>query len=261
MSTVSSDLITARSKDEFLASLRSQDITVPARTQGRTARHCERHGAFRLLATLASINCLEYPASVAHRDRPDFLLRFAHREIGLEFTEAISREEAEIDALAHHMDTSVLLFADLFTKKDDEDAEGTEETPRRTAAQRQQTVRHPPQGGPGWGDDRGVPEWAEWIMKFIEKKTGDLARPEFDKHPEKWLLVYDNLPLPFAQDTPTRWTELGVRLHDYFTQACHYSAIFVDSGNDLAEFASVTPTVQPVVNLWKQGKCSRFPPW
>ncbi len=157
------------------------------------------------------------------------------------------------------MNTSVLLFADLFTKKDDEDAGGTEETPKRTAAQRRRTIHHPPPGGPGWGDDRGVPQWVEWMMSFIDKKTGDLAKPEFDKYSENWLLVYDNLPVPFAQDSPKRWTELDVELRDYFAQACHYSTIFVDSGNDLAEYASAECTVRPVVNLWRQGECSQSP--
>ena len=252
MSMAHADIITLRSKEELLDYLRAQNVTVPSRTQGRRRKEqCERRGAFRLLATLATADRFEYPASVpTHREKPDFLLRFAHREIGLEFTEAASREDAEMDALAHHMNTEVVLFADLFTRKDDEDAEGTEETPRRTAAQRQQTIQQPPPGGPGWGDDRGVPEWVEWIMKFIEKKTGNFAKLEFDKYSENWLLVYDNLPRPFARDTPKRWTELGVKLHEYFAQVCHYSTIFVDSANNLAEFTSVGCTVQPVANLW-----------
>jgi len=208
MSVSPSDPAVLKSKREFVDYLKSQDVAVPARTQGRTPQHCERRAAFRLLATLATADRFAYPLTLIHRDRPDFLLQFADRDVGLEFTEALSREEAEIDALAEHMDTSVVLFSDLFTKKDDEEAKGTAETPRRTAAQRRQIIQNPPQGGPGWGDDRGVPQWAEWIMGFVGKKTSDLMKPKFDKYSVNWLLVHDNLPVPFARDTPKRWMTL-----------------------------------------------------
>jgi hypothetical protein len=187
---------------------------------------------------------------VSHRDKPDFALQFASRDIGLEFTEAVSEEQAETDALAYHMNKSVLLFTDQFKK----------DMPKRTAAQRRRIIENPPRGGPGWGDDRGVPEWVEWIMGFIRKKTRDLAKPDFDKHAENWLLVYDNLPVPFAQDTPKRWTDLSERLHHYFTGVCHYGTIFIDSANELAELNSVGCSVQPIVDLWKQGERSWPPP-
>jgi hypothetical protein len=249
MRKASLDLVTAKSKRELLDYLRSQDITVPARTQGRTKEHCERRGAFRLLATLATIDRLAYPASLNHRDKPDFLLQLAGHHVGLEFTEAVSEEEVEIDALAYRMNKSVLLFTDQFKK----------DMPKRTAAQRRQIIESPPRGGPGWGDDRGVPQWVEWMVSFIQKKTRDLAKPDFDKYAENWLLIYDNLPVPFAQDTPKRWTELGAKLHHYFTEVCHYSTLFVDSADGLAELTSIGCTVQPIVNLWKQGEGSWSP--
>jgi hypothetical protein len=250
MSKASLCLVAAKSEREFLDGLGSQDIAVPARTQGRTKEHCERRGAFRLLATLVTADRVEYPASVVHRDKPDFLLRFAGHDIGLEFTEAVAKEEAEIDALAYRMNKSVVLFTDQFKK----------DMPRRTAAQRRQIIESPPRGGPGWGDDRGVPQWVEWMVSFIQKKTRDLAKPDFDRYAENWLLVYDNLPVPFAQDTPKRWTELDARLRHYFAEVCHYSTVFVDSANGLAELTSVGCTVQPIVDLWKEGECSWSPP-
>jgi hypothetical protein len=238
----SSYLVTAESKGQLLNYLISQDTMVPARTRGRTTRHCERRGAFRLLATLATANRLAYPVTLIHRDKPDFLLQFPIRDVGLEFTEAVSQEEAAIDAQAQHMGKSILLFEDQFKK----------DMPIRTAAQRRQIIENPPRGGPGWGDDRGVPQWVEWIMSFVTKKTDDLAKPDFDKYGNKWLLVYDNLPLPFATDTPKRWTDLTARLPQYFAEACHYDIIFIDSASELAELTPIGYTVRRIVDLWKQ---------
>jgi hypothetical protein len=103
MSVSPSDPLVLKSKGELLDYLKLQDVAVPARTQGRTTQHCERCATFRLLATLATADHFAYPMTMIHRDRPDFLLWFADRDVGLEFTEALSREEAEIDALAEHM--------------------------------------------------------------------------------------------------------------------------------------------------------------
>jgi hypothetical protein len=241
------DLITAESKRELLDYLRSQDITIPARTHGRAKEHCERRGAFRLLATLATSDRVEYPASVTHRDRPDFLLRLARREIGLEFTEAVSQEEAEIDALACHLNKSVLLFTDQFKR----------DMPKRTAAQRRQIIENPPLGGPGWGDDRGVPEWVEWMMDCIQKKTRSLAKADFDKYAENWLLVCDELPLPFATDTAKRWIDLRAKLDRYFVEECHYDTVFIDSANELARLTPNGYAIWAVADLWRHQECFR----
>jgi len=241
MSMAFPDWVTLKSKEEILHYLKSQDIRVPQRTQGRTAKHCERRGAFRLLATLATADRLRYPMSFKPQDRPDFLLRFLSHDVGLEFTEAVSQEEAEIDALAYRMNKPVLLFTDQFKRN----------MPKRTAAERRQIIETPPRGGPGWGDDRGVPEWVEWMMDSIQKKTADFAKPDFDRHTENWLVIHDNSPEPFARDTPMRWTALRARLDCYFATGCHYDTIFIDSENELAEFTPVGYTIQPVSDLWR----------
>jgi hypothetical protein len=149
-----------------------------------------------------------------------------------------------------------VLFSEQFTQKDDEEAKAS----KRTAAQRRPIIQNPAQGGPGWGDDRGVPQWSKWIMAFVNKKTCDLAKPEFDKHSGNWLLVYDNLPVPFARDTPKRWTDLGDRLRGYFAGVSHYDIVFIDSANELAEFTSAGHLVQPIVDLWRQDESSWSPP-
>jgi hypothetical protein len=176
-----------------------------------------------------------------HQDKPDFVLQFPGRDVGLEFTEAKSQEEAATDAQAQHMGKSVWLFEDQFKKG----------IPLRSAAERRQVIENPPPGGPGWGDDRGVPEWVDWMMSVMEKKTQDLAKPAFDNHPENWLLVYDDLPIFPAQTTSNRWMALNARLHRCFAEKMHYGTVFIDSADELAEFASAGWTVQSIINLWK----------
>jgi hypothetical protein len=65
------------------------DISVPARTEGRTTRHTETWTIARLLATLAAY----------HRDKPDIALTSGGLEIGIEITEAISTQYAAYQAL------------------------------------------------------------------------------------------------------------------------------------------------------------------
>jgi hypothetical protein len=236
--------ISAESKDEILCFLRSQDISVPARTKGRTTKHCERSGVYRLLATLATANHLEYPITIIHRDKPDFLFKLPHHEVGLEFSEATSEVEAAIDAQAQHMGKSVLLFTDLFQK----------DMPNLNAKQKREIIENPPPGGPGWGNNRGVPDWVAWIMDCIKKKTGDYSHSDFTKYKENWLLVYDNLPIPFARDTSRRWADLDLKLKQYFSKQWHYDTLFVLSGNDLARLTRNERNVYEIADLWIHDK-------
>jgi hypothetical protein len=208
----------------------------------------ERWGAFRLLATLAAEDHLEYPLTVSHRDKPDFLLRLPGKDVGIEVTQALSKEYAEIDALASHMNKTVWLFADQFTKQVDEAAQ---EEPKRTAAERRDIIQNPPPGQSGRGDDGGVAEWVDWIMEKIEKKTADFANPEFDKFSENWLLVCDSL-LPCAGTAPKRWTDVNVKLTAYFSKEARFDAVFILTSGELAEFARGKRALRPIVDLWRR---------
>jgi hypothetical protein len=235
------ELVAAKSKKELLNHLKSQDITIPERIQGATSQHYEKWGAFRLLATLAVDDRLEYPVTLTHRDKPDFHLELPDQDVGLEFTEAVSQEEAAIDAQAQHMGKSVVLFADQFKK----------DMPRRTAAERRRIIEDPPPGGVGWGDDRGVPEWIEWMLDPIRKKIIAFAKPGFVKYAENWLLIHDDSPTLCGRNVRDRWVQLEMELKHHFSQTLCYDVIFIESDNELARFTEKEFTVSTLVDLWK----------
>ena len=91
--------LAARTPDELLTQLAAIDITVPLRTEGRTTSHCERYLAARLLSTLAGTDEISFPLEIVHQEKPDFALTFGGRTVGMECTEAVSNEWAQIDAI------------------------------------------------------------------------------------------------------------------------------------------------------------------
>lgn len=234
---------TARSECELIDCLSSQDITVPPRTKGRTKQHCERHCTFRFLATLAVTGRLEYPVTIIHRDKPDFLFQFPIGNVGLEFTQAIPKELAAIDALAEHMDKAMCLPADLFT----------EGAPERSPAERLAILENRPRMGDGWVDGEPIREWVSGMMKRIRRKTNALRRPDFTKYKENWLLIYDDLIVNVLAP-PQRAAFLNRELDSYFRKPCCYDAVFIESVGELLEFTCGGCTRHQINDVWNQDK-------
>src|SRR3989344_3455149 len=90
-----------KANDDFdlVSALQKIDIRVPGRTEGRTKEHTERYAVAHLLNTLLKSHRIQYPFSLAHRDRPDFLLSMGDHQIGIEHTEAVPQNEAHKMAL------------------------------------------------------------------------------------------------------------------------------------------------------------------
>jgi len=233
---------TAQSKDDILLYLGKQDVSVPARTGGRTPQHCERRTAFRLIATWAAENLLEYPLQITHQDKPDFLLCYQGHQIGVEVTEAVSEEWAATDALAEQMDKVVPLLQDQFKRG----------TPKRTAAQRRELLENQSHG-PGWGDFGMDREWAASMMDCIFRKTRSLSRSGFTKCEKNLLLIYDNLPA-FRLPRPQPIDYLIEELKPYFAEQLRYDGILIDSVGELLEFYPDGHQIHPIVDLWDQQK-------
>jgi len=236
-------IFTARSNQELVDYLRSQDITVPPRTGGRKSQHCERYGTFRFLATLATIDRLEYPVTVIHQDKPDFLLQFPRANVGLEFTLATSQELAEIDALAEQTGKAMCLPLDQF-------AEGA---PKRSTAERRAILENRPRMGDGWVDDEPDREWKIGMMNRIRRKTNDLRGPHSTRCKENWLLIYDDLTVNFLA-TPEKAALLNRELESYFREQCCYDVVFIESVGELLEFTSGGCTKQQINDVWNQDK-------
>ena len=229
---------TAPSKAKFLRWLKNQDITVPARTEGRTTKHCEKWTMFRLLATWAKCDRLSYPLTLTHQDRPDFLLCYGGQKVGVEFTEAVSEEWAEIDALLEHEGKSVLLSIENFKRG----------TPKRTASERRDIIQKQP-SGPGYGDDGMEIEWALSINDFVIRKTKDFNKQGFQKYTENWLLIRDELPVT-VRNIETAMKYLMPELERYWPKKNRYNGLLVDSMNQLIQIRSSGWNQQVISNLW-----------
>lgn len=232
---------TASSKADLLGYLKQQDTKVPGRTKGRKSQHCEKWAVFRLLATWANANYFSYPIILVHRDRPDFLLRYNDREVGIESTEAVSQEMAETRALSKQEGVEGLLLMDQFKRG----------TPKRTASERREIIQNQP-SGVGWVDDEPEREWAQWMIDCVRKKTEAFNKPGFKKCDTNWLLIYDNLPVPFTEidDIKVAVGYFMVELNSYCPQNKRYDGILIEIRSLLVEIHSSKWSSQPIVDLW-----------
>lgn len=233
---IAMELQTLSSSTDLLVWLKSQDITVPARTEGRRKEHCERYTAFRLLATLA--NNFQYPLKILYQDRPDFLLHSGDKKIGIEITEAVSEELAATDAMAETMGIECTLFMDHFKRG----------TPKRTVKERKELLKDQPMGV-GWGDGGLSKDWLLSVIDCIKTKTMDLKKPGFNLYDLNFLSVYDNLFSAF-QDIRELANSLSSELRSYWCSEDRYNEIFIESANQLVHIKSDGWHCKEINDLW-----------
>lgn len=224
------------SEVDLLSWLKNQDIFVPARGRGRTKKHTERYNVYRLMATLASSFC--YPIKVIHQDRPDFLLYSENRKIGIEVSEAVSEEEAAVDALAEKMGIRKVLFMDSFRRG----------TLKRTAKERRELLENPPMGD-GFGDGGLSKDWLLSILDNIQAKTTSMRKPGFKLYNFNYLSIYDNLT-NFA-DIRELGNELFSKLKNYWHNEIRYDLIFIESGNQLICLEPNKWNCQEINDIWR----------
>lgn len=166
--------------------LQAIDITVPLRTEGRKTCHTERWVICRLLSTLDKHGRLAFPVSVAHRDKPDFLVTQASRKVGVEATEAISEQYAAYSALAEREFPDVLLEPGHFRWG----------SLQKSVEEMREILRRERLSAPPWVGDRPEQEWTQYMDSIVRTKTEKLKQADYVKFDETWLAIYDNLPLP-----------------------------------------------------------------
>ncbi len=143
------------------------------------------YGLIRLLAIWAESDPLLYPLELVHGDKPDFLLRFGNREIGIEHSDAESEEYLKICDLREREDElSRQLFSNEFEMI----------SKSRTAKQLRESLRKEPDGGDGYGKHGWERKWAKCMTLMIRKKTEDFRKKGFIKHETNLLLICDRLP-------------------------------------------------------------------
>ena len=175
------DRLDATSAAELDRKLRANDVRVPGRTQGRTTAHTETWVACRFLATIAGTDLLLFPVRVEPGDRPDLVLSGLADLIGIEITEAISTDQAKIDAMVEREGKSHFRPIPRYRVSD--------------PALSQSEIRALARGGsqvlPRMGDSLER-DWVEAMLHIVARKVAVFFKPGFAQHPVTWLLIYDN---------------------------------------------------------------------
>lgn len=178
--------LSANGADDLLKSLACVDISVPGRTKGRTTEHTERYSICRLLSTLVHTEHLSYPLSLVKRERPDFLLTCNGREIGVEVTEATSKDYSSYQALVEHKRPGHFIESAIFRH-----GKTLSNDRKKELLNAEKLISC------GWAGDGAEREWSLFIKDAIEKKQVKLQEDSFSKFDQNWLVIYDNSPTSF----------------------------------------------------------------
>jgi len=229
----------AANKADIQTQLRNIDISVPLRTNGRTTNHTETWTVCHLLATLAETDIVNYPVSVEHRDRPDFLVQFGEKQIGIEVTEAIPEQYAAYSALAEREFPDVFLEPGHFRW-------GKE---KRSTEEMRILLRQNRLSAPPWMGDSAEREWALYIQSVVESKLTKLAKPGFGHFSDNWLSIYDNLPISHI-DLEKAISFLIPTLVPYWTQSPSFSTIYIEHGPVIAMLSQSEVSHLLLCDLW-----------
>jgi hypothetical protein len=232
-------ILSAADKTQLCSTLKSIDISVPLRTEGRTTEHAETWTICRLLATMAELNLVHYPLTVQHRDRPDFLVQFGETPIGIEVTEAISEQYAAYSALAEREFPDVLIEPGHFRWG----------RPKLTTNEMRALLRQDQLSASPWVGDRAEREWALYIQSIVESKLAKLAKPGFSHFSENWLSIYDNLPLCHI-DLEKAVSFLQPALVTLWPRALTFSAIYVEHGPVIVKLTRFETRHLLLYDLW-----------
>jgi hypothetical protein len=224
---------------ELLTVLRGVDLSVPRRIDGRTTDHTETWTIVRLLSTLANSDRIAFPLAVTHRDRPDILIQFGTQKIGIEITEAVSKQYAAYCALAERE------FPDVFL----EPAHFRWGAPSLSAEQMRALLRQSQLTSDGWVGDRPEQEWALFVQSVVDAKLAKLARPDFEKFGQNWLAVYDNLPLPNVHLAKAIEFLRPLLQDRWASDPCFY-ALFIEHGPVIACITPEGSEHLPLNDLW-----------
>lgn len=225
---------------QLFAALRSVDISVPLRTEGRTTHHAEIWTICRLLSTLAHAQRLSFPVSLRHRDRPDFLIATRETKVGVEVTEAISEQYAAYSALAEREFPDALLEPGHFHW----------DAPKLSVEEMRKLLRQTQLSAEPWMGDRPEREWALFIQSVVDAKLTKLAGLGFEKFDLNWLSIYDNLPLPNV------YLEKGIAflrplLQDRWSRNPSFDTIYIEHGPVIAEISVAETNHLVLHDLWE----------
>ncbi|MBK1675039.1 hypothetical protein CKO35_17530 [Ectothiorhodospira shaposhnikovii] len=154
-------MLLVKNEIELESVLKSIDISVPRRSEGRTKEHTERYAIAHLLSVLLGRTQLSYPLELVRRERPDFLLKVSGREIGIEHTEAVPQNEAHKAVLRDRVDGPEVYFISRH--------QPGEPSKRAKHLIEEIKANH---AGSGWEGDSVEREWSEAMLHFVYARHG-----------------------------------------------------------------------------------------
>lgn len=215
-------LLRANTLTELRAKLATLNIAVPPRSEGDRREQVERYCVAHLLATLSATR-LDFPLTLTHRDRPDFLLEMPGFEIGIEHTEAVPTNAAAAQAMRERGVGPEVYFPGRATPGE----------PKKASAEIRREIEAD-LSGKGWEGDAPEREWAEAMAYYVKEKLPKAQAEGFARYATNWLIVYDNWPVP-AVDYGKASAYLAPLLDDMDAFVV-FDAIFVHDTTKMCEF-------------------------
>ena len=230
----------APNKQQLLELLAEINTEVLPRTEGRTNEQTEMRSICYLLATLSSTGLLSYHLSLEKSESPDFILTLNQDKIGIEITESIPPAYAECLTIRDKEKPDALIDISLFKS----------DSPHRSKQELREIVNSLAMTGSGWEGDSAEIEWAKWIFDTITRKLEKLEG--YEKLPDYWLLIYDNLPLPHLCDRKA--IEYLIKLLYGCRDASKFSRVYVERNSSIIieiETRIIYFRQRKIVDLWQ----------
>lgn len=237
--------LVAKTPTELLAQLAAIDIAVPLRTEGRKSHHRERYLVARLLSTLAETDELTFPIKISHQDKPDFALTLAGTTIGLECTEAVSEEWAQIDAIRERDHPESIIMLPMLKP-------GT----KKFTKEERIDIAKGQKAGSLWVGNMAERRWAEALAYFISEKTKKLRAGNYSAFPETWLVVQDEWRVPVHRLEERQ--EAALMCADMIQpmfKTPSFSRIYISNSSWLVRLAPEPVEVRAIRDLWSVSRC------
>ena len=224
------------------AILRANDVQVPppGHGRGRDRKQCsERWITCRFLVTISEAGLLEFPLRVETGERPDLVLTTPSGSIGIEITMAVSRDSVRVKAYSEDEGINGPRYIPPYRVSD----------PPRLQAEIEKIAKGQIRPRPQMGNSTER-NWVEAVFDRVEHKVESFGKQGFGKHPDNWLLIYDNWsPGPLLGNNVAVEC-LGGRIFDLFEKN-PFCKVFLQRERHIREFARETGILKhPIPDDW-----------
>lgn len=247
--------IHAKAPCELRAKLRDIDPQVPLRTE---TTDCETWVSCHFLAAISKTDLLGYPLCIKSDDKPDLTLSSPSECTGIEITEAVHENQAQIDAELNRI---------LKHEKNNKELKGKiekrlEKNPfigcirygeRRLSGKEIAKILEDISEGrdmnaPPWMGDDIERDWVKAMLCSTKKKAK--KSPEYEKYDRNWLLIYDNWsPQADLDSYPDAITDLGGQLFNCDWKN-PFDRVFILRSRHVLEFSCGEDAIKHVTLLF-----------